>query len=56
MNPTLYKNPQVFNDITNGTNPGCLTQGFSAVPGWDPLTGLGTPNFGKLLELYLGLP
>jgi tripeptidyl-peptidase I len=25
-------------DITNGTNPGCGTQGFSAVPGWDPVT------------------
>ncbi|MCJ1323789.1 hypothetical protein MMC10_000450 [Thelotrema lepadinum] len=56
MNPTLYKNPQVLNDITNGTNPGCLTKGFSAVEGWDPLTGLGTPNFPKLLGLYMSLP
>ena len=23
INPVLYKNPQVLNDITNGTNPGC---------------------------------
>lgn len=36
-----YANPQAFNDITNGTNPGCNTNGFSAVKGWDPVTGLG---------------
>ncbi|KAH9009154.1 hypothetical protein EDB85DRAFT_1828249, partial [Lactarius pseudohatsudake] len=23
-------------DITSGSNPGCNTDGFSAVPGWDP--------------------
>ena len=23
INPVLYQNPQVLNDITNGTNPGC---------------------------------
>jgi tripeptidyl-peptidase-1 len=56
MNPTLYAHPEVLNDITNGTNPGCWTEGFSAVPGWDPVTGLGTPNFPKMLDLYLSLP
>ena len=45
-----------FNDITNGTNPGCGTVGFSAQPGWDPVTGVGTPNFPKLLALWLLLP
>ncbi|KAH9011591.1 peptidase S8/S53 domain-containing protein [Lactarius pseudohatsudake] len=30
-----------LNDITSGSNPGCNTDGFSAVPGWDPVTGLG---------------
>jgi hypothetical protein len=30
----------MLNDITNGTNLGCSTPGFSAVPGWDPVTGL----------------
>lgn len=45
-----------FNDITNGTNPGCGTEGFSAVSGWDPVTGLGTPNFPKLLARWLLLP
>ena len=33
LNPALYSNPGMFNDITNGTNPGCGTVGFSAVPG-----------------------
>ena len=41
VNPTLYANPWALNDITNGTNPGCGTVGFSAVPGWDPVSGLG---------------
>jgi len=56
LNPSLYANPSMLNDITNGTNPGCNTVGFSAVPGWDPVTGLGTPNFPKMLEYYLKLP
>ncbi|KAB8299062.1 hypothetical protein EYC80_001187 [Monilinia laxa] len=56
LNPSLYANPGMLNDIVNGTNPGCSTVGFSAVPGWDPVTGLGTPNYPKMLEYYLGLP
>lgn len=54
INPVLYSNPQVLNDITNGTNPGCGTVGFSAVKGWDPVTGLGTPNFPKMLKVRNG--
>ena len=46
----------MFNDITNGTNPGCGTVGFTAVKGWDPVTGLGTINFPKLLARFLLLP
>ena len=53
VNPTFYANSWLFNDITNGTNPGCGTKGFSAVPGWDPVTGLGTPNYPKLLAYFL---
>ncbi|PSR97824.1 putative protease S8 tripeptidyl peptidase I [Coniella lustricola] len=56
INPTLYANPQVFHDITAGYNPGCGTLGFEAVSGWDPVTGLGTPDYPQLLELFLGLP
>ncbi|KAH9164752.1 subtilisin-like protein [Lactarius sanguifluus] len=51
LNPWLYSTAsQGFNDITSGSNPGCDTDGFSAVPGWDPVTGLGTPDFQRLLE------
>lgn len=45
-----------FNDVTSGNNPGCGSQGFAAAPGWDPVTGLGTPSFMKLLIRWLVLP
>ncbi|KAI9626310.1 hypothetical protein KEM48_010562 [Puccinia striiformis f. sp. tritici PST-130] len=49
INPAIYSSRfrKAFNDIKNGTNPGCDTEGFSAVPGWDPVTGLGTMDFSK---------
>ncbi|KAL3296168.1 Aorsin [Colletotrichum asianum] len=56
INPILYANPKIFNDITSGNNEGCNTKGFSAVPGWDPVTGLGTPKFPEMLELFMSLP
>lgn len=56
INPTLYANPWALNDIVNGSNPNCGSSGFAAVPGWDPVTGLGTPNYPKLLELFMSLP
>ncbi|PCH35494.1 subtilisin-like protein [Wolfiporia cocos MD-104 SS10] len=58
INPTIYtpKFMDAFNDITTGSNPGCGTEGFPAEPGWDPVTGIGTPNFKKLLQLWLDLP
>ncbi|PBK94543.1 family S53 protease [Armillaria gallica] len=49
LNPFLYANPNAFFDITNGDNPGCGTNGFPALAGWDPVAGLGTPNFAALL-------
>jgi len=39
INPTLYGAPKAFNDITQGNNGA-----FSAGPGWDACTGLGSPN------------
>lgn len=54
VNPTLYAHPEVFHDITSGDNPGCGTNGFSTAPGWDPVTGLGTPDYPALLALFLG--
>jgi len=56
LNPTMYANPDAFNDITSGGNPGCGTQGFKAQPGWDPVTGLGTPIYPKLKEVFMNLP
>ncbi|KAF9243181.1 peptidase S8/S53 domain-containing protein [Melanogaster broomeanus] len=58
INPTIYSTgfAGAFNDITEGTNPGCGTAGYNATAGWDPVTGLGTPNFPKLLERWLILP
>ncbi|KAJ5113386.1 subtilisin-like protein [Penicillium angulare] len=56
VNPVLYAFPEVLNDITNGTSAGCDTNGFAAIEGWDPATGLGTPNFPKMRELFLNLP
>lgn len=39
INPTLYANPSAFYDITSGNNGA-----FSAGPGWDACTGLGSPK------------
>ncbi|KAH7925917.1 hypothetical protein BV22DRAFT_1010230 [Leucogyrophana mollusca] len=57
INPTIYssKFTKAFHDITNGTNPGCGTMGFNSTKGWDPVTGLGTPNFPVLLAEWLTL-
>jgi len=50
LNPFLYSaaGTAALNDITSGDNPGCSTNGFTATTGWDPVTGLGTPNFAAL--------
>lgn len=55
LNPWLYKKGyQAFTDVTEGKAVGCseLTSGggFSALTGWDPVTGFGTPNFKKILH------
>jgi hypothetical protein len=59
INPALYKlalssnYAQDFHDITNGNNnvsyKGVTVPGYQATTGWDPVTGLGTPNAEKLL-------
>ncbi|KAH9176550.1 subtilisin-like protein [Lactarius sanguifluus] len=61
INPAIYssKFAHAFNDITTGNNPGCGMCpyfGVNSVKGWDPVTGVGTPNFKKLLPLFLALP
>jgi kumamolisin len=43
INPKLYANSAALNDISQGNNGA-----FSAASGWDPCTGLGTPDGIKL--------
>lgn len=39
LNPWLYETGYTgLNDITEGNNPGCGTEGFNATIGWDPGT------------------
>ncbi|KAJ4358818.1 hypothetical protein N0V95_002740 [Ascochyta clinopodiicola] len=54
LNPWLYSTASTgFTDIKTGKISGCSGvisgAGFSAVTGWDPATGLGTPNYEALL-------
>ena len=56
LNPLMYMHPDAFLPITEGTNPGCGTDGFYAAKGWDPLTGLGSPDFQKLAAIVDALP
>jgi tripeptidyl-peptidase I len=55
LNPMIYSSHAaklgVFNDVVNGTNPGCGTNGFGAEAGWDAVTGLGTPKFWQMRKL-----
>ncbi|GJJ06974.1 hypothetical protein Clacol_001172 [Clathrus columnatus] len=37
IHPMLYANTDAFTDITQGSNPGCNTDGFPAMGGWDPV-------------------
>ncbi|KAJ7035447.1 family S53 protease-like protein [Mycena alexandri] len=50
LNPFLYSpaGRAALNDVSDGKNPGCGTSGFNATVGWDPVTGLGSPNYPKL--------
>ena len=55
-NPLLYSMSDTFTDIVQGNNH-CteyqccsLNYGYEATTGWDPVTGLGTPNVGKMVE------
>lgn len=55
IHPVLYQHPEIFNDIVSGSNPGCGSPGFPAAKGWDPVTGLGSPNFPALSKLLTGI-
>lgn len=53
-NTVLYSawqvNPKIVHDITSGS------EGFPAGPGWDPASGLGSPNGSLLLPILSGNP
>ena len=67
LNPLLYKHAsQLAHDITSGSNyctagyiqsPShnatltCCNQGFHSAKGWDPVTGLGSVDFAKMLQV-----
>ncbi len=59
VNPYLYANSASFiRDITEGcnfcnSNGVCCPQGYFAVSGWDPITGLGSPDYANLLATIL---
>jgi tripeptidyl-peptidase-1 len=69
LNPLLYSAPEALNDIVLGGSTGCdgnarfhgAPNGSPVIPyaswnataGWDPVSGLGTPNFPKLLKAAL---
>lgn len=62
VNPLLYKNPSVFNDMTTGNNKCtaqgggalvCCPVGFDSIAGWDPLTGLGSVDFQKASAAFV---
>nr|KAF6468372.1 tripeptidyl peptidase 1 [Rousettus aegyptiacus] len=59
LNPRLYqqRGAGLF-DVTRGCHESCLNeevqgQGFCSGPGWDPVTGWGTPNFPALLKTLI---
>jgi subtilase family serine protease len=61
VNPALYRighsahYHQAFHDVTTGTNtvtfPTQTITGYHAAPGWDPVTGWGSPNAQVLVPL-----
>jgi subtilase family serine protease len=62
INPTLYSlasNPSTYSgdfyDVTTGNNQAVASvPGYPATTGWDPVTGLGTPNAATLVPALAG--
>jgi tripeptidyl-peptidase-1 len=57
LNPFLYQtlaqHPEAFTDITTGENKASGSVGFKASKGWDPVTGVGVPNYSALAKIVL---
>lgn len=57
LNPLLYSHPEVFADIVQGNNDVSGDgYGWYCTAGWDPVTGLGAPNIGRLMDVVRSLP
>jgi kumamolisin len=55
LNPILYANPSALRDITSGNNDlGNGSGHYAAKAGWDPCTGMGSPNGNALLAILKG--
>ena len=56
INPALYAigdssaRSHSYHDVTIGNNSAGGIPGYHAAPGWDPVTGWGSPNAANLLE------
>ncbi|HEX3760086.1 MAG TPA: S53 family serine peptidase [Kofleriaceae bacterium] len=51
INPLLYQNPDMLTDVTKGSNAIAKgPPGYDAATGWDPCTGLGTPDGTAMLK------
>jgi tripeptidyl-peptidase-1 len=57
LNPLIYSHPECFFDVKDGSQNNCNagTTGFSALPGWDPATGNGTPDYACLEKVVLAM-
>jgi len=62
ITPWLYKlNGTYANDILEGKNnclreyEGCCEEGFTAKPGWDPVTGWGSLNYQRFYDSFFNL-
>lgn len=61
LNPLMYSRPSIMNDITHGWNnctalrTVCCPMGFTSASGWDPLVGLGSPSYVRLVKQSGGL-
>jgi tripeptidyl-peptidase-1 len=56
LNPVLYQNADaIVKDVVSGNNAACNTTGFATGEGWDPVTGLGTPKYDAMLDVFMSL-
>lgn len=57
IHPALYASPAAaFRDVTSGSNPGSMSGGYAAGPGYDQVTGLGSPLWENLRPTLAGDP